>query len=746
MKPAPDQNPSGPEQFGPYELHERLGMGGMATVYRAKKRGPEGFERSVALKRMLQHLAEDSSFVDGFIREAKVASMLAHPNIAQVYDFGRINGVYYIAMELVAGSDLRRLLRYANRQNEPIPLPVVFSILAELGDALEYAHNFVDESGTAQRIVHRDISPSNLIVAPTGHVKVIDFGIAKASSRQLRTDTGMVKGKLGYMAPEVALGMSVTAAADVFSMGVVAWELITASPLFTGRTDFDTMQKLREGEIAPPSRHNPVCPPELDQIVLQAVDREVETRLPSAGTFRRALDTIAARYGIATSARAVVEWMQTMPQLQDAWRPSSQPVPREAPTAMLRPGVSTKLRRSDEEIEHASDIWGEDAMSLQSPPAATPDFNAASVVASGPHAFRPATQQPSPAMSAQLTAQHPSGGYAYGTNVQFGAAVPYGQTPAPMRPARRWPWAMVAVLVVGGGAVAGYFVSRTGSALPQLAEGSAAPAGSAAAAGSAGSAVTPPAISQPVHERGTLRFTIDPATAVIEVGGKEVGRSSPLDVELDPGVYTVTVHGDGYKPWSGTLNVAAGEHQTVDVALDKLEEVAATDAVDAGTRHRPSTSHHAHAHVTVATIDKHPTPTVAPDPTPTPDPTPPAKPDPVVPKPDPPKPDPVVPKPDPTPTAPARTPVVGASSVTKLSGDLPAIKGDAASGDVLAKLCIDDSGRVTSARILRAPAGVADKLAHAFDGWRYRPWLNQENRPSPVCFPVTVRVIVKRDD
>src|SRR5215831_6929509 len=120
MSTAPDPSPSTPEQFGPYELYERLGMGGMATVYRAKKRGPEGFERVVALKRMLQHLAEDSSFVESFIREAKVASMLAHPNIAQVYDFGRINNVYYIAMELVAGFDLRRLLRHANRANEPI--------------------------------------------------------------------------------------------------------------------------------------------------------------------------------------------------------------------------------------------------------------------------------------------------------------------------------------------------------------------------------------------------------------------------------------------------------------------------------------------------------------------------------------------------------------------------------------------------------------------------------------------------
>src|SRR3954465_13117969 len=233
MPAAPE--PKATDRFGPYEVYERLGLGGMAMVHRAKKHGIEGFERSVALKRMLSHLAEDASFVESFIREAKVASLLQHPNIAQVYDFGRIGGVYYIAMELVSGFDVRKLLRYANKANESIPLPVVLSILGELCDALEYAHGFVDERGVPLNIVHRDISPSNLIVAHTGHVKVIDFGIAKASSRQLHTESGLVKGKLGYMSPEAALGMQLTPVADIFSVGVVAWELVTASPLFSSR-------------------------------------------------------------------------------------------------------------------------------------------------------------------------------------------------------------------------------------------------------------------------------------------------------------------------------------------------------------------------------------------------------------------------------------------------------------------------------------------------------------------------------
>src|SRR3569623_1786496 len=345
----------------------------MAQVHRAKKRGPAGVERSVALKRMISHLAEDSSFVDSFIREAKVVSLLVHPNIAQVYDFGRIGGIYYIAMELVPGFDLRKLLRYANRANEPIPLPVVLSILIELCEALEYAHTCRDESGARLNIVHRDISPSNMIIAASGHLKVIDFGIAKASARQLHTESGQVKGKLGYMSPESALGQSAGAVSDVFSMGVVAWELVTASPLFSARTDFETMRKIREAEVVPPSRHNPSCPPELDRLIMFALERDPEHRLGSAGAFRHGLEQIAAKYGIHGSRRAVAEWMSQFLQPEDyVARSSGRTPPPESATAIL--SSNARLDRSPDEIALATEIWGEDAETIAPPPAG-PDFS-----------------------------------------------------------------------------------------------------------------------------------------------------------------------------------------------------------------------------------------------------------------------------------------------------------------------------------------------------------------------------------
>src|SRR5262245_60301892 len=310
---------SAPEEFGPYLVYERLGVGGMATVHRAKKRGVACFERGVALNRMLPDLAEDSEFVNSFIREAKLASLLVHPNIAQIYDFGRVGSVYYIAMEHVDGFDVRKMLRYSNRHKEPLPLNVVMSILCELCDALEYAHTFVDEHGTPQGIVHRDVSPSNLIVAQSGHLKVIDFGIAKANVRQLHTESGRVKGKLGYMSPEAVSGRAFGPVSDVFSAGVVAHELLTAHPLFSAKTDYDTLIRIHEAEIPPPSRRNPSVPQALDDLVLAALARDPERRLQTAGAFRQGLEYVAEQAGVRFSARDVAEWRARIATTEDPW-------------------------------------------------------------------------------------------------------------------------------------------------------------------------------------------------------------------------------------------------------------------------------------------------------------------------------------------------------------------------------------------------------------------------------------------
>ena len=791
MHPAPE--PTAPDQFGPYEVYERLGIGGMATVYRAKKRGPAGFERSVALKRMLPHLAEDHSFVESFIREAKVASLLVHPNIAQVYDFGRIGGIYYIAMELVAGFDLRKLLRYANRSGEPLPAAVVLSILGELCDALEYAHTCRDEQGQSLHIVHRDISPSNMIVGLTGHVKVIDFGIAKAASRQLHTESGQVKGKLGYMSPEAALGMQVGPVSDVFSAGVVAWELVTASPLFSARSDFETMRKIREMEVPPPSRYNPACPPELDQVILAALERDDRRRLQSAGLFRRVIDQISARAGLQASARQVAEWMREFLQPGDA-AVSGRTPPPEASTAILRPSARARLQRTHDEVQLATEIWGEDAQTSAGAPSSGPDFSAADPYGLGAMPAPPArgTNVPGPAPYAGTPPGYAASAGSYagpppsyqGVPPSYaGAPAPYtGVAPYPMagapEPARARRTGLVVVALLGSIAL-----GLTGALLWKRHRAS-----------------SEPTVAAPA----TVHFTVKPAGAVIEIGGTEVGRTSPYDAALAPGVYSLTVHQDGYKPWNQTVTLAAGEQRTVDVALERglahvsvdseprglpivldgqatsyttpasfdaaagphrvavagpggaawsHDFVAAIDGTNAFTAtfpkaaepepdHSEPSGHHAvvassHAHKssghhgTTAKIEEVPEDTHVTQPQPADiD----IKPPPQTPVPTPPKPD-----------QPVRTPVVAATAVSKLSGELPTFHGDH-DADVLVKMCLDDHGAVTAATVVRSTGEVPAGLTAALRSWRYRPYTNTTGAASPACFALSLHLVVHPSD
>src|ERR1051325_6446619 len=185
------------EQFGPYLVYERLGVGGMATVHRALERGIEGFERVCALKRLLPHLAADASFIKSFVREAKLASLLNHVNIVQIFECGRVGAQYFISMEYIDGRDIRRILRHARKTCGPPPIHVTVGLLLQLCDALDYAHGRQDESGHPLGLVHRDVSPSNVLVTTTGHVKVIDFGIAMAQSAQLRTQTRSEERRVG---------------------------------------------------------------------------------------------------------------------------------------------------------------------------------------------------------------------------------------------------------------------------------------------------------------------------------------------------------------------------------------------------------------------------------------------------------------------------------------------------------------------------------------------------------------------
>lgn len=309
MSDRPPRKDIPPEIFGPYLVYERLGVGGMATVHRAKERGIEGFERQVALKRLLPHLAEDEQFVRAFVREAKLASMLTHTNIVQLFELGRVDHVYFISMELIEGRDIRKLLRQARRITGPPPTDVVVSLLIEICDALDYAHTRCDDNGDPLGLVHRDVSPSNIIVTRGGHVKIIDFGIAKANTIHMRTATGRVKGKMAYMAPEATRGETLDARSDIFSAGVVAHELLTARPLFATKNDYQTLMRVQNAPVAPPSTYNQSCSPELDAIVLKALAKSPDERFESAAAMRDALDLLRQQQQINATSREVSDWI-----------------------------------------------------------------------------------------------------------------------------------------------------------------------------------------------------------------------------------------------------------------------------------------------------------------------------------------------------------------------------------------------------------------------------------------------------
>ncbi|MDQ3335128.1 MAG: serine/threonine protein kinase [Myxococcota bacterium] len=297
-----------PEAFGPYLIHEELGVGGMAQVHRAEVIGIEGFKRSVALKRMLEHVAMNDDLVAAFVREARLASHMRHRNIPQTYELGKVGEIYFIAMELITGFTLREVLKHCGQTTGPMPVSVALNILNQICDALDYAHNLADDSGQQLGIIHRDVSPSNIIVAEGGCVKLIDFGIAKASAVGMQTMSGTIKGKFGYMAPEY-IGGSIDARADLFAVGVIAHELLTNRPLFSGPDDMDTLNRVMKMELLPPSHSNPNVPPEIDEIVMTALERDPEKRWQHATALRSALTTLTKRLGLVVQDRHVIEWV-----------------------------------------------------------------------------------------------------------------------------------------------------------------------------------------------------------------------------------------------------------------------------------------------------------------------------------------------------------------------------------------------------------------------------------------------------
>ena len=284
------------QQLGRYHLLDRIAFGGMAEIYRAKTFDSNGQPHLVAVKRVLAHLAEDDDFIQMLVDEAKIASVLRHLNIARVYEFARAHGEYFIAMEHVDGKDIRTVLERCRTKKKPVPPEHAAYVAAEVASALHAAHSAIDARGRPLRIIHRDVSPSNIICSYAGEVKLCDFGIAKATLSKVTTKTGVIKGKVKYMSPEQALGRKLDHRSDVFSLGACLYEMLTRIPPFTATNEMDLLIKVRDAKYRAISEIIPGFPPELEAIADKCLTRSRANRYQTAAEAEADLRTFLRKF------------------------------------------------------------------------------------------------------------------------------------------------------------------------------------------------------------------------------------------------------------------------------------------------------------------------------------------------------------------------------------------------------------------------------------------------------------------
>jgi serine/threonine protein kinase len=309
-----------PEQFGKYSLLGHLATGGMAEVWLARQLGMQGFEKIVVIKRARPELS-DAETTELFLDEARLVATLEHPNIAQVYEIGSVNGSYFFVMEYVDGADLRRLIETAIAKRHPISLADALYIVVHICTALHYAHEKHDLEGRPLKLIHRDVSPSNVLISHDGAIKVCDFGIAKAHNRKTEdTQSGVLKGKFSYMSPEQCQGKPIDRRSDVFSLGILLYELSTLTKLFRGTSDFALLQQIVEKPIPPPSSRARRYPAELEQIVMKALAKDPSDRYSTAQALQLDLEAFAREHKLALSSTRIVQLMSTLfEKRNDAW-------------------------------------------------------------------------------------------------------------------------------------------------------------------------------------------------------------------------------------------------------------------------------------------------------------------------------------------------------------------------------------------------------------------------------------------
>ena len=528
--------------FGRYELLGRLAVGGMAEIYLAREPAMvEGAEpRHLVIKRILQHVADDEVFLQMFFDEARLQQRLRHPGIIHVYEFGEEQGSYYLAMEWVDGIALGKLIRRA-RDHGGIPPPIVVKTIARVAEALHYAHCAKDDMGQPLGIVHRDVSPQNIMISYEGAVKLLDFGIAKASTHHTKTQEGQVKGKFAYMAPEQCLGEPMDGRADVFALGVCLYEALTGRPLYHRKTQYETMRAVIESAVPSIRKLEPDLPEELDAIVQKALQKHAQDRFASAGDMQMALER---------------------------WLVMQQEIVAPPRIAELLEGVF------DEEIRRGPTVsstpFGE---SFQLGHPQPPEDS------SGGKGLPPLISSPTPEALA-------AGGIISAEVVDAPPAfTDLDPLPAPPKSKAPLVVALLLLLLAVGGTVA-YLVVATGEEPVATTQ----PPTQAPTPTQEQATPTPQPVPVPTHDptapapaRGSVTFRSEPAGAVVWLDGDRVPGETPTTLgDVEPGEYDARVELEGYRDWRGRVTVRPGAEAEVEAELRR-----ARVASGMGMRRRP---------------------------------------------------------------------------------------------------------------------------------------------------------------
>ena len=499
-----------PTKFGKYLLLERIAVGGMAEVFVAKALGVEGFERLLAIKKILPTMGEDAEFIRMFVDEARIAVQLAHANIVQVLELGKHDESLYIAMEYVSGRDLRQLMGRFRKRQEPMPLPQACLIVGEVCEALDHAHRKRDAQGRALGIVHRDVSPQNVLVSFEGEVKLIDFGIAKAESRLQKTQSGILKGKFSYMSPEQVKGDAVDGRSDVFACGILLWELVCGEKLFAGDSDYAILEKVRLGAIPPPRSRNPRCPEALERAILKSLAIDPARRYQTASELHDDLMRFTVASGAVFGARQLATWLreefraeyENEQQRLRAWLAVGAPPSREPPRR--EPAIRSEL---------PAVIVADLTQTPRAPVAAPAD----------PHEL-PTIQVDDAALAVAESGQFDVGDdrTAAPRRMRNAALTRSLREQGTRANARRWAL-YAAVPVALGVAAVSYVIGQR----------------------------------EPVPGKVIVTPT-PPVVADLIIDGRASGQLPPFVHMLSPGAHRIELRADGYKPFAATVQVAPG--------------------------------------------------------------------------------------------------------------------------------------------------------------------------------------------